>query len=219
MLESEQAITEHAHVGPLVTQRVCTQLLNEPTRYVRWHVRHEQRMGAVADARLRQRQILALRAFALEQIHGSALVRYLRDYRVVGEQRDRTLQHFFGVTDLRDATLMAHRDYILSASSQVCAAELLELANDSYGGELLNSYEQAYGQFFGMFCESERSRLAGESYLLSSLLPEVRGAASNLRRRLLEGDSRRRPRPETQRPPPRRPLSIQSYSLVQVPRT
>ncbi|HUQ51537.1 MAG TPA: hypothetical protein VM692_04900, partial [Gammaproteobacteria bacterium] len=60
MLESEQAINEHAHAGTPIIQRVCTQLLNEPTRYVRWHVRHEQRMGAIAEARVRQRQILAL---------------------------------------------------------------------------------------------------------------------------------------------------------------
>ena len=111
-------------------------------------------MGAVADARLRQRQILALRAFALEQVHGSALVRYLRDYHVVGASRDRTLHDFFGVADSRDAALRAHRDYVLAASSQVCAVDLLELANDDYGVELLGDYEQAYGQFFSMFCES-----------------------------------------------------------------
>jgi hypothetical protein len=219
MLESEQAITEHAHTGPLVTQRVCSQLLNEPTRYVRWHVRHEQRMGAIADARLRQRQILALRAFALEQIHGSALVRYLRDCHVVGEDRDRTLHQFFGVADSRDAVLRAHRDYILAASSQVCAADLLELANDDYGVELLVNYEQAYGQFFTMFCESERRRQKGEPYLLATLLPEVRTAASNLRRRILEGDSRRATRPEVERLPPRRALSVQSHSLVRLPPT
>jgi hypothetical protein len=219
MLESEQAINEHAHTGPLVTQRVCTQLLSEPTRYVRWHIRHEQRMGTVADARLRQRQILALRAFALEQIHGSALVRYLRDYRVVGAERDRTLHHFFGVADSRDAALKAHRDYILSASSQICAADLLELANDDYGIELLGGYEQAYGQFFSMFCESECNRQSGEPYLLASLLPEVRMAAGNLRRRILEGDSRRTRRPEVQRLPPLRTLSIQSHTLVRLRRT
>jgi hypothetical protein len=216
MLESEQAITEHAHAGPLATQRVCTQLLGDPPRYVRWHVHHEQRMGTVADARLRQRQILALRAFALEQIHGSALVRYLRDYQVVGAQRDRTLRHFFGVADSRDATIRAHRDYILAASSQVCATELLGLANDDYGVELLNRYELAYGQFFSMFCESERSKQAGEQYLLGSLLPEVRMTASNLRRRLLEGDSRRQRRPEVQRLPPRSALAIESHTLVRL---
>ena len=217
MLESEQAINEHAHSGPLVTQRVCSQLLNEPTRYVRWHVRHEQRMSAVADARLRQRQVLSLRAFALEQIHGSALVRYLRDYHVVGERRERTLHNFFGVADSRDAALMAHRDYILAASSQVCAVGLLELANDGYGVEMLSCYEQAYGQFFSLFCESERSKQEGEPYLLASLLPEVRVTASNLRRRILEGDSRRSTRPDVERLPPRRALSIESHSIVRLP--
>jgi hypothetical protein len=219
MLESEQAITEHAHTGPLVTQRVCSQLLNEPTRYVRWHVRHEQRMSAIAEARLRQRQILALRAFALEQVHGSALVRYLRDCHVVGEDRDRTLQHFFGVADSRDAVLRAHRDYILAASSQICAADLLELANDDYGVELLLNYEQAYGQFFTMFCESERNKQKNEPYLLRSLLPEARTAASKLRRRILEGDSQPIKRPAVERLPPRRALSIRSHSLVRLPPT
>jgi hypothetical protein len=173
-------------------------------------------MGAVADARLRQRQILALRAFALEQIHGSALVRYLRDYHVVGESRDRTLHHFFGVADLRNAALRAHRDYILAASSQVCAVDLLELANDRYGVELLASYEQAYGQFFSMFCESERRRQEGAPYLLASLLPEVRTVAGNVRRRILDGDSRRAKRPEVERLPPRRVLSIESHSIVRL---
>ena len=154
MLESEQAITDHASNGPPPSRRACSQVLNEPTRYVRWHVRHELRMSVVAGVRLRQRQILALRAFALEQIHSSALVRYLRDYQVVGQARDHTLREFFGVADPRDAALMAHRDYLLAASSQVCATEVLALADDTHGVELLNDYEQAYGQFFSMFCES-----------------------------------------------------------------
>jgi hypothetical protein len=218
MLESEQVITDHASHGPPVTARACAQVVNEPMRYVRWHVRHEQRMGAVADARLRQRQILALRAFGLEQIHASALVRYLRDYGIVGRAREQTLRDFFGVVDSQEAALMAHRDYLLAASSQVCAAELLGLVNDAHGGELLNDYEQAYGQFFGMFCESSRAKQAGEAYLLSSLLPEVRVAATNLRRRILQGDSRRAPRGAAERQAPPGGVSIQSHSLVRVPR-
>jgi hypothetical protein len=216
MLESEQAISEHASNGVPIIRRVCTQLLNEPTRYVRWHVRHEQRMVVVADMRRRQRQILALRAFSLEQIHGSALVRYLRDYHVVGKARDRTLQEFFGVADSRDAALMAHRDYLLAASSQVCATDLLALANDDRGVELLNDYENAYAQFFSMFCESARAEQEGEAYFLAGLLPEVRVVAANLRRRILEGDSRRTPRPQVDRH--LRPLSIQSHKLIRLPR-
>jgi hypothetical protein len=144
-------------------------------------------MGAVAHARVRERQILALRAFALEQIHRAALVRYLRDYRVVGVERTQTLREFHGILDPRDATLTAHREYLLAASSQVSATELLELVNDHSGTELLGDYERAYGQFFSMFCEGSRAKQNRESYLLDGLLPEVRGVATRLRRRLLEG--------------------------------
>jgi hypothetical protein len=219
MLESEQVITDHASHGPPVTARACAQVVNEPTRYVRWHVRHESRMGTVADARLRQRQILALRAFGLEQVHASALVRYLREYRVVGAARDRTLRDFFGVVDSQEAAVMAHRDYLLAASSQVCASELLNLVNDERGVELLNDYEKAYGQFFSMFCESSRAKQGGEPYLLSSLLPEVRVVATNLRRRILEGDSRRVPRSQPERQTRPGNLSIQSHALARVPRS
>ncbi len=216
MLESEQAISDHAIYGPPTTRRACAQVLNEPARYVRWHVRHELRMGVVAGVRLRQRQILALRAFALEQIHSSALVRYLRDYQVVGDARDRTLREFFGVADPHDAALMAHRDYLLAASSQVCATEVLTLVDDKHGVELLNEYEQAYGQFFSMFCESSRAKESGDTYLLSGLLPEVRVVATNLRRRILDGDSRRQRRP-AERPQPQRELAITSHKLVRLP--
>jgi hypothetical protein len=220
MLESEQAINEHASTGAPVIRRVCSQLLSEPTRYVRWHVRHEHRMEVVADMRRRQRQILALRAFSLEQIHGSALVRYLRDYGVVGAARDRTLQDFFGVADSRDAALRAHRDYLWSASSHVCATELLALANDDRGVELLNDYENASGQFFSMFCEASRAKQDGEQYLLGGLIPEVRVVAANLRSRILEGDSRRTRRPQADRRLQALavPLAIQSHKLVRLSR-
>jgi hypothetical protein len=217
MLESEQALTEHANNGPPQSRRACAQVLSEPTRYVRWHVRHEMRMSVVANVQVRQRQILALRAFALEQIHSSALVRHLREHQVVGEARDRTLREFFGPADPRDAALRAHRDYLLAASSQVCATEVLGLADDARGVDLLNEYELAYGQFFSMFCESSRARASGETYLLSNLLPEVRVVATNLRRRILEGDSRRKRRSQTEPPPPPRDLVIASHKLVRLP--
>jgi hypothetical protein len=217
MLESEQAISDHASNGPPTSRRACAQVLNEPTRYVRWHVRHELRMSVVAGVRLRQRQILALRAFALEQIHSSALVRHLSDHRVVGEARNRTLREFFGVADPRDAAIRAHRDYLLAVSSHVCVTEVLGLADDARGVELLNEYEQAYGQFFSMFCESSRARANGDTYLLAGLLPEVRVVATNLRRRILEGDSRRKRRPQAEAPPPPRDLVISSHKLVRLP--
>ncbi len=192
ILESERAIEDCAREGEPVSQRVCAQLLAQPPRYSRWHNGLEGRMGVVADARVRARQILALRAFALEQIHRAALVRYLHDYHVVGHAREQTLRDFHGVIDSRDAALAEHRDYVLATTNQLCAAELLELADDAGGVDLLGEYERAYGQFFRMFCESSRAQHRREPYLLGSLLPEVRAVAAAVRRRILDGEVTRR---------------------------
>ncbi len=188
MLESEQAISAYAESGSPAVRRICTQLLCEPTRYGHWHAGYEHRMKTVAAMRRRQRQVLALRALSLGQIHGSALVRHLRDDHVIGSARARTLGLFFGVADERNATLRAHRDYLLSATSQVCTTELLALANDVRGVQLLHDYENVFGQFFGVFCAVTRARQGDKPYLLAGLLPEVRLEAANLRRKILEGD-------------------------------
>jgi hypothetical protein len=219
MLESERAVDECARYGEPVPRRVCTQLLAEPNRYTLWHGRHEIRMGSVAHARVRERQVLALRAFTLEQVHRAALVRYLRDYRVVGAAREQTLREFHRIVDTRDAALAEHREYLLATSSQISSVELLELVGDTRGIELLRDYERAYGQFFSMFCERSRARQSREPYLLSSLLPEVRGVATRLRRRILEGESpparvfAARLRPREYMPT----LAVQSAKLVRLP--
>ena len=220
MLESERAIDECARQGEPVPRRVCTQLLAEPVRYTFWHGRHELRMGAVAVAQLRERQILSLRAFTLEQIHRAALVRYLREYRVTGAARDQTLREFHRLEDTRDAALVEHREYLLAASSQISATELLELVGDRRGLELTRDYERAYSQFFSMFCEYSRAKQSREPYLLSSLVPEVRAVATRLRRRILEGESPParifaaglKPREYT------RSLAVKSATLVHHPR-
>jgi len=222
MVESERAIDECARFGDTAPRRVCTQLLAEPLRYTLWHGCHETRMGAVADARRRERQILALRAFTLEQVHRAALVRYLRDYRVVGTARAQTLREFHSILDPNDAALTAHREYLLATSSQISAAELLQLVDDHHGVDLLRSYELAYGQFFSMFCEHARARQSREPYLLASLLPEVRSVAVRLRRKLLDGESLPARRFAPARGTPRGragPLAVESMRLVRMPLT
>lgn len=214
MLESEQAISDNAANGPLVARRVCAQLLSEPLRYGLWRIHHERRMNAVARARFRRGQVIALRAFALEQIHRSALVCYLRDHGVVGDARDGTLRRFLGTADSREAALAAHRDFLFAAASQICALELLELANDIQGVELLVEYQQAYGDFFRAACESARAKESDNGQAASGVLHEARAAASRVRRHVLEGDSPRRPRSRVGAPLRERGLSILSHRLV-----
>lgn len=189
MLESERTVNDQAIYGDGTPHRVCSQLLAEPTRYSLWHARHDDGMGTVAGLRRRERQILSLRAFAVQQVHRAALVCYLRDHHVVGKARELTLQEFYGVLDPQDSALVEHRNYLLAASSQLCATDLLELVGDQRGLDLLRTYELGYGQFFSMFCEYSRARQSRRPYLLTSLIPEVRATARRIRQRILDGEA------------------------------
>lgn len=185
MRESEDAVREHAGCGDEILQRVCAQLLAKPPRYSEWHALHERKMRSVADARLREPQVLQLRGIAMQQVHRTAVVNYLRLGRVTGAARDQTLALFHGIADPRDATLAEHRNYLLAASTQVCAHELLDLVGDREGYRLLRRYELAYAQYFAMFCDRARALQKGRRYLLETLLPEVRSVADRLRVRIV----------------------------------
>jgi hypothetical protein len=124
---------------------------------------------------------------AVEQIHRTALVRYLRDQRIVGAARDETLRAFYGIADTRDSTLAEHRTYLLAASTELCTREILELVGDARGLDLVRGYELAYMQYFGMYCDHARTLRGGKTYLLAALVPEVRDAAKRLRLKILDG--------------------------------
>ena len=187
MRESERTVHETASNARARDQRVCDQLLSNEARYSLWHMRHDTRMTPVAKLNRREQQLLALRRTSVEQIHGAALVRYLRDFGVTGADRDNTLRLFHGVVDVRDAAIAEHRNYLLSASSQLCATEVLTLAGDAKGVELVSHYERAYEQFFSLFCQRARARSAIERSLYDDLLPDVKGVATRLRERIVAG--------------------------------
>jgi hypothetical protein len=191
MLESERTVHDRAHSGEEIPKRVCSQLLSDNSRYSFWLTRHDTQMNAVANARRRERQIMTLRSVSIHQIHRTALVRYLRDHRVTGVSRDLTLREFYGVMDPRESAIMEHRNYLLAASTQFCAADILELIGDTHGLDLVRRYELAYNQYFGMFCEKARARQTHQPYMLEMLMPEVRDAAERLRARIM--DTRRLP--------------------------
>jgi hypothetical protein len=187
MRESERTVHETASDARAREQRVCDQLLANQPRYSLWHMRHDLRMTPVAQMRRREQQLLELRRTSVEQIHGAALVRYLRDFSVTGADRDGTLRLFHGVVDVREAAIVEHRNYLLAASSQLCASEVLALAGDSKGVELVNHYERAYEQYLSLFCQRARARSEIERSLFDDLLPDVKGVATRLRQRIVAG--------------------------------
>jgi hypothetical protein len=186
MRESEQAVLAHTVGDDDAIRRVCVQLLADDRRYALWHSNHDRQMDGVAAARRRNAQVLKLRAVVLEQVHQTALVRYLRERQVAGPARQTLLREFHGVVDSRDATLAEHRNYLIATSTQLCATDILDLVGDVRGVDLVRRYELLYGQFFGMFCDKSRATADGEPYMLDVFLPETRDAAERLRLRILD---------------------------------
>jgi hypothetical protein len=188
MVESETAIRRGAIEGDAIPKRACGQVIADPAFYSLWRVRHNKRMLTVAERRQRDRQIVALRAVHLEQVHRTALVHYLRKEGITGATRDLTLQEFYGVMDPRRAAITEHRGYLISASSQLCAYELLKLVGDARGLALIQDYQGMYGQFFSMFCDNARAQRGNSRYLLRELIDDAKSEAQALRERILGGD-------------------------------
>lgn len=185
MTESEHSVHMRAQLGEGISKSVCSQILADKPRYSLWISQHDRRMTHVAIAKERDRQLIKLRGVALEQIHRTALVRYLREYHVRGRRRDDTLREFYKAWDLQRAVLVEHKGYLIAASSQFCAVDLLELAGDARGVDMLQRYEAVYGHFFSMFCDQARAQRKGKLYLLDGLIPEIRDNAKNMRLRIL----------------------------------
>jgi hypothetical protein len=188
MRESESSVYEHAASGTDHSDKACSQLISHQPRYTLWISRHDRAMLAVADAKRRERQLIELRSIAVQQIHRAALVRHLRANQITGRDRDLLLKEFFGALDPACSILAEHRNYILAASSQVCAADLLELSGDRFGLELVDRYQRDYGLYFAMHCDRARAQRSGRSYLLEGLIPEIRAEATQIREQLLSGD-------------------------------
>ena len=188
MQESEHTVHERADHGEEISRRVCGQLISDHRRYCLWLGGHEQRMRDVARERRREQQMLKLRGLAVQQVHRAALVRYFREYSVTGERREQTLRSFYAMIDPSRSLLCEHRGYLLAASSQWCASDVLDLAGDKRAVEMIQDYEQKYGQYFAMFCDRARSTRSISSDLLSALIPEAKAKAERLRQRILAGE-------------------------------
>lgn len=189
MHESEATIQRGATQDDTLAGRVCRQVVDDPVRYAVWHGWHDSKMSKVARDVERDRQIIALRAVYLEQVHRTALVRYLRKHRLTGAVRDVTLSEFHGLADPRRAAIFEHRAFLISASSQLCANRILKLIGDRRGLELMQEYQRTYTQYFGMFCEDARASRQGSEYLLRGLIPEAKAEADALRARILGGEA------------------------------
>jgi len=187
MDESERTVHAGAARGDGAVRRVCQQLISSEMRYRFWINRHQQPMNQVAESKYRNQQILKLRRAAVQQVHKTALVRYLSDYHITGKERTLTLAEFHGVTDPVQAAINEHHYYLLSASTGYCAEALLEMVADKHGLSMLHNYRETYGQFFSLYCGRARAARRGKRYLLEEMVPELKASAGQIRENILAG--------------------------------
>ena len=137
MDESEQALADAAEKRRGRDARIARQILGDSKIHRLWESRHADLVMPVAKQSKRAPQIFGLRDIEVKLLHRRALVRYLREHHVVGDERARLFSVFYGPTDTNDAILKEHRQYTLAVSSRVSVDHLINVMHDPLSSKLL----------------------------------------------------------------------------------
>lgn len=148
MDESEQALLDASRSGSEQDARVSSQVIADSKLHGVWEARHARILLPVAEQRKTAQQIVQLRMLSTTLMHGRALIEYIRDKEIRGDERERFFACHYKLTDYRNAVLAAHRHYLLSVSSHVSTEHLIDLMFDPTSRRLLNQYARLYRQYF-----------------------------------------------------------------------
>ena len=152
MDESGQALSDAALCGKSRAGRIANQVLGDSRTLRLWESRHADLVLPVSEQNRRAPQIFALRDIEIRLIHRRALIRYVRQHGIVGEERDRLFSAFYGHMDAVNAVLAEHRQYTLAVSSRLSADHLITVMSDPVSVALLREYESVYDEYFELYC-------------------------------------------------------------------
>ncbi len=152
MDESEQGLLQASQSTSEQEARISGRILADSNLHRLWESRHAKLLLPVAEHRKTTQQIVSLRMASIRLIHGRALVEYIRDHEIRGEERQRVFAQFYGLMDYQNAVLAVHRRYMLSMSSMVSTWHLIDLMFDPVSHEMLDRYREAYLKYFELNC-------------------------------------------------------------------
>jgi hypothetical protein len=178
MNESEQALSDAADGGAPRDARIAQRTLGDSRLHRLWESRHADLIVPVAENSRRTGQILRLRDIELKLLHRRALIRCIRNKRIVGEERDQLFSVFYGPKDTQNAILTEHRQYTLAVSSRVSTDHLIDVMRDTVSVRLLREYEGVYTKYFELYC-------ATVSYQDNTMADATRLEMAALRRRAM----------------------------------
>jgi hypothetical protein len=185
---SERHLTLTARSGAPLEAQVASRLLENVSMFRSWEHTHGRLMQAVAGA-APQAAPLELRKVSFLTLHRKAPFEYLRDRHITGLARRRLIQALFGVQQSYGRQLVReHEAYVSSACSLLCADSLCGVVlGDELFCEALGKYEEAYAEYYRVYCDSLLAEQDGEVAPMSALLPYLRYQLKILRNHMLAG--------------------------------
>ncbi len=179
MDESEQALIDASQSGPEQDLRISSHVLADSKVHGLWEASHARMLVPVAEHRKTSHQIIQLRLMSTTLIHGRALIEYIRDHEIRGDERARFFASYYRLTDYRNAVLAAHRQYMLSVSSTVSADHLINLMYDPTSRRLLDQYSKVYRQYFEL---TSGMATSDDTFTRMAIAPLAQSAKNQLRR-------------------------------------
>jgi hypothetical protein len=143
---------------------------------------HAGLLRSVAEHGRVATQDSALRAGTFSLIHRKALFEYLRDRAVRGRLRQQLVTSFHRSVPYMQAMVAEHGQFLRSAGSFLCTRHLgITVFHDGVFDDPFRQYEDAYGEYFGAFCDlrlalengTSEDDLSSERALLFDLKHEV----------------------------------------------
>jgi hypothetical protein len=184
MDESEQALFSAAQQDSGTDARIAKQIIGDSKTHGLWEARHAELVRPVAEQTGRTSQVFALRDVEVRLVHRRALIDHLREHRILGKERERLFEVFYGPREFQDAVLAEHRQYMLAVSSRVSTDHLIDVMSDPVSKKLLGEYEALYARYFDLYCYvvGSEDRVCAEA--TKHLMIDARQQAERLRRRI-----------------------------------
>jgi hypothetical protein len=188
MEHSEQYLQLAAKVGGTEEAAIATRLMQDVPLYRKWEQSHSRLMRGVAVHRRRSQQFVELKKVGFLTLHRKAPFEYLRDRRVHGQARRLLVRAMFGTQEYTQCILREHTAYLSSAASFLCTDSLCgDLMRDGAFCDALDHYQNAYNEYYRVYCDSMVAQQAGEASALEALLPYLRYQLKIIRDHMLSG--------------------------------
>jgi hypothetical protein len=184
MDESEQALFSAAQQDSGTDARIAKQIIGDSKTHGLWEARHAELVRPVAEQAGRTSQVFALRDVEVRLVHRRALIDHLREHRILGKERARLFEVFYGPREFQDAVLAEHRQYMLAVSSRVSTDHLIDVMSDPVSKKLLAEYEALYARYFDLYCYVVGSEDRACAEATKHLMIDARQQAERLRRRI-----------------------------------